>query len=422
MNAKKIIAMLPERLFLFLSKKYKTDYKVKKLPAQTLFLVMLETLFSTKSYTLRALATQLNDKGFQKHILKNKEYITIDRTAFHYRLNSVDFNYFREIFEAAKKIYRPHLTNLTKRHSTWIFDSTIVSLSADLLKQCGFQATGKQTKKSIKYTLGYSDMPEIARLYTERKYKGENPALGETILAEKIPPNKIILFDRGLQARKVYDTITNRGNLFISRLNKGYKADIVKETNRQENDTKVTQEKEAYLYERKGHKTSSTYRIIHFRPENPHTQNLDKKKRSQIHRRSVRPKHADKTRDELVKERLEEEIIFVTNIPAKQIPAEEIAEIYKERWQIEVFFKFLKQELHFSHLVNRTENGMKSVLYLTMTYALMILAYKKINGLDGYKYVKMPFMLEAQGERKTILEHILTDYLEQAGLLPSQHF
>ncbi|MFM7023519.1 MAG: transposase [Flavobacteriales bacterium] len=30
-----------------------------------------------------------------------------------------------------------------------------------------------------------------------------------------------------------------------------------------------------------------------------------------------------------------------------------------QRWEIEIFFKFLKQHLNFNHLVCRNENGIK---------------------------------------------------------------
>ncbi len=41
-------------------------------------------------------------------------------------------------------------------------------------------------------------------------------------------------------------------------------------------------------------------------------------------------------------------IAFITNI--KDIEAVEVTEIYKRRWDIEVFFKFIKQLLNFGHL------------------------------------------------------------------------
>ena len=76
--------------------------------------------------------------------------------------------------------------------------------------------------------------------------------------------------------------------------------------------------------------------------------------------------------------------------------AVEITETYKERWRIELFFKLIKQEMHFSHLVNRTENGIEIMLYLTMIFVVLLMLYKAKNNLQGYKYVKYKLLLELQ--------------------------
>ena len=50
---------------------------------------------------------------------------------------------------------------------------------------------------------------------------------------------------------------------------------------------------------------------------------------------------------------------------------EEFASVYAWRWDIEVFFKFVKQHLNFSHLTSRCEtsrceNGISVMLYLSL--------------------------------------------------------
>ena len=49
-----------------------------------------------------------------------------------------------------------------------------------------------------------------------------------------------------------------------------------------------------------------------------------------------------------------------------------IANEYKIRWSIEVFFKFLKQNLSFSHLISVNLNGVKVMLYMTLIMALLV--------------------------------------------------
>jgi transposase len=137
------------------------------------------------------------------------------------------------------------------------------------------------------------------------------------------------------------------------------------------------------------------------------TQKKDRIKQGHAFLRSRRKKHANKTKEELYEAIQKEEIVFITNIPEKDASAEEITEIYRERWKIEVFFRFLKQELHFSHLINRTENGIKSVMYITMTYAMILLAFKAINDLEGYKHVKRRFMMDAEYQRFVFVRKIM---------------
>ena len=103
-----------------------------------------------------------------------------------------------------------------------------------------------------------------------------------------------------------------------------------------------------------------------------------------------------------VKKENKEFITFITNI--KSIDVKEITEIYRSRWEIEVFFKFIKQHLNFSHLVNRTENGIKSILYITMTVAILLQQYKKDRKLKGYKIAKQKF---SQDLERDIIYHIV---------------
>ena len=68
----------------------------------------------------------------------------------------------------------------------------------------------------------------------------------------------------------------------------------------------------------------------------------------------------------IVAERIDtnETIVFITN--NKELTAVEVTELYKRRWEIEVFFKFIKQLLNFKHLVSRNENGIQVILYVTL--------------------------------------------------------
>lgn len=72
--------------------------------------------------------------------------------------------------------------------------------------------------------------------------------------------------------------------------------------------------------------------------------------------------------------------------------AQEIQERYKKRWDIEVFFRFLKQELNGKHLLSMNENGIQVVLYMTLIVAMLLLIYKRVNAI-GYKTAKRRFKM-----------------------------
>ena len=62
------------------------------------------------------------------------------------------------------------------------------------------------------------------------------------------------------------------------------------------------------------------------------------------------------------KSKQKEEILLITN--CFHLSASDIADIYKRRWDIEVFFRFIKQELNFSHFISLNENGIQIVMYM----------------------------------------------------------
>ena len=83
---------------------------------------------------------------------------------------------------------------------------------------------------------------------------------------------------------------------------------------------------------------------------------------------------------------------FVTNL--WQLPASVIAEAYRRRWDIEVLFRFMKQEMNLTHFVCNDRNAIAVMLYFTMITAMLVLIYKKRNGITSYKLAKIQFFKE----------------------------
>jgi IS4 transposase len=63
----------------------------------------------------------------------------------------------------------------------------------------------------------------------------------------------------------------------------------------------------------------------------------------------------------------DKDIVLITSI--LDLSADEIAAIYRLRWEIEVFFRFIKQKLNFSHFLSLNENGIQVMLYMILITA-----------------------------------------------------
>jgi IS4 transposase len=71
---------------------------------------------------------------------------------------------------------------------------------------------------------------------------------------------------------------------------------------------------------------------------------------------------------------------FLTN--HLRLSAKTIADIYKDRWQIEIFFREIKQNLHIKSFVGNTENAVLTQIYTALTVYLL-LAYQKFLSKIG---------------------------------------
>ena len=114
-----------------------------------------------------------------------------------------------------------------------------------------------------------------------------------------------------------------------------------------------------------------------------------------------------------------QEITFLTNI--LDLNAREVTDLYKRRWEIEIFFKFIKQELCFKHFAARNMNGIKVMLYMTLIAAMLIGAYKNENKIESYKRAKLKFALELEME---IIKDIVIACGGDVSLMPRnpKHF
>lgn len=71
-------------------------------------------------------------------------------------------------------------------------------------------------------------------------------------------------------------------------------------------------------------------------------------------------------------------LVFLTNNTA--LPASTIAALYKSRWQVELFFKWIKQHLRIKRFIGNSENAVKTQIWCAIaTYVLIAIVKKKLQ-------------------------------------------
>lgn len=93
------------------------------------------------------------------------------------------------------------------------------------------------------------------------------------------------------------------------------------------------------------------------------------------------------------------------------LTTQEVAHVYRQRWDIEVLFKFLKQELNLRHLVCNETHAIQIMIYSTLIVAMLLFVYKKINQISSYKMAKIRFLSE-------LSDGILLEIINNSELFP----
>ncbi|HSW62682.1 MAG TPA: transposase, partial [Dissulfurispiraceae bacterium] len=98
-------------------------------------------------------------------------------------------------------------------------------------------------------------------------------------------------------------------------------------------------------------------------------------------------------------------LVFLTN--NFKLAASTIAQIYKSRWQIELFFKWIKQNLKIKSFLGTSKNAVLTQVWVAMSYYLL-LSYIKYQTRYGHSLLQLSRVIrETLFERKTLID-ILT--------------
>jgi len=111
-------------------------------------------------------------------------------------------------------------------------------------------------------------------------------------------------------------------------------------------------------------------------------------------------------------------LIFLTN--NFELPAQQIALLYKSRWQVELFFKWIKQHLRIKAFVGNSANAVKIQIWTAIsTYVLVAIVKKRLKATASLHLILQVLSLNLF--EKTPLERLMVEtarFAETADPMP----
>jgi hypothetical protein len=102
-------------------------------------------------------------------------------------------------------------------------------------------------------------------------------------------------------------------------------------------------------------------------------------------------------------------LVFLTNDFG--LPATTIARLYKSRWQIELFFKWIKQHLRIKSFYGTSQNAVKSQIWIAVSVYLLVAIAKKRLGIELPLYTILQILSVSIFEKTPLVELFSqTDY------------
>jgi IS4 transposase len=98
----------------------------------------------------------------------------------------------------------------------------------------------------------------------------------------------------------------------------------------------------------------------------------------------------------------EKRLVFLTN--NFTLPALTIAQIYKQRWQVELFFKWIKQHLRIKRFLRTSENAVKTQIWIAVSIYVLAAIVRKRLGLEASLYQILQIPSVTLFEKKPILQ------------------
>lgn len=366
--------LLPPKRLEQLACRYALDRKHSVvLSGPTVFLCLLNGLLNHPELSLRLL-----EETYHQQTGK-----TCDHSSFGRCLARINPAYFADLFAELYAKLAPQATpGEQKTLRLRLVDATLVTLSAKLLTFGLLVGTCAKDKprRHLKTVLELSEarLPQLLHLCTDKSENADSVALGETMRTNS-HPGDLWVFDKGCHGKDRLLAIAQAKAFFLTPLSQ-QKLRI---------DQTLWQADPTALPQPPPGKGEPPYVLTKvevgvFQNSQPTTK-WEAMPLVLVH--ALRFDGRTQTWKPLT---------LMSNLPVSEDGGHagpytfaEVAALYRQRWDIEVFFKFLKQHLNYSHLTSRCENGIRVMLYMSLITALLLLWYQRQTQIDrGWRSVK----------------------------------
>jgi hypothetical protein len=347
-------------------KRYSGNYRVRDFKCWNQFVQLLFGQITSLD-SLRSICTCLQAHEGQLYHLGVKQ--SVEHTTLSRANENRDWRIFADFGEYLIGLVRPLYANLPVPNvnidnEVFALDSTTISLSINLFTW----AEGKYTRGAVKvHTLLNlrGSIPEFI-LVTDGKYHDSN------VLDVIVPqPDAIYLMDKAYVDFAALYRIQMAGAYFVTRAKSPLKYQVIEQNFNIDQTTGLRTDKTVVLTVIKSKKLyPDKLRLVEY---------YDAEK--DLH------------------------LVFLSN--NFEVSALEIARLYKNRWQIEVFFKWIKQNLVIKKLWGHSQNAVKIHIW-TAICAYLIVAYMKYILKSNYSIYEIMQILSVSVFDKTSIRDLLT--------------
>lgn len=325
-----------------LTNKYNSDYKVHKLTTEVHLLYLLYYHLTEKD-SLEDFVSEL------KHNRKlNKALPKISKSQLSRKNESRDYKIFFEIFQHLFDKLKAHQglrTALKDIGSVKIIDSSTVSLCLSLFPWAKFRSSKGGVKLHTLYDLN-TESPENIIV--------TNAVIHDKEVFDKLTFNAGVtyLFDRAYIQYQKFDKFIENDIYFVTKAKSNTKIEIINSLNlsNKDKESNILLDADVML----GDYTSKT--------------------RMKHEMRLVRAKIIDR-------DNKEKTIDILTN--RFDLEPQVIAQLYKERWEIELFFKWIKQHLKIKRFFGQNENAVLIQIYSAIILFLLLRLIEKKSKFKG---------------------------------------